>query len=67
MKRREVIARSRSAVEAVAATVSVVVLEEGWLSDWDRVRASLDQNVVGEVGEAGEAVVLRSRVRWFWV
>lgn len=64
MKRRELIGRSKS---LVARPVSVVVREEEGLSEWDRVRPSMGQNVVGDVGEAGEAEVFRSRVRWFWV
>lgn len=64
MKRRELIGRSKS---AVATPVSVVVREVEGLSDCDRVRPSVDQKVVGDVGEVWEAVVLRSRVRWFWV
>lgn len=64
MKRRELIGRSKSAVEI---PVSGVVREEVGLSDWDRVRPSMGQNEIGDVGEAGDAEVFRSRVRWFWV
>lgn len=67
MKRRELVGWTRSAAGVVATPASVVILDETGLSDWDRVRPSVDQKVVGDVGEMGAAVVLRSRVRWFWV